>query len=357
MSSIWGNRIKIAVFGESHGKSIGVVLDGIPAGIKLDFDVISRYMQRRSPGKNDFSTGRAETDIPEIQSGILNGITTGTPICAIIENNSQHSSDYADIKNAPRPGHADYTAYVKYNGFTDMRGGGHFSGRLTAPIVFAGAVCMQVLKEQGVEIGAHISQIAGINDEPFSPVNIDLSLINELKTEDFPCISEKVATEMKDAIKTAKERGNSVGGVIECAVVGLKAGVGSPLFNSIESAISSLVFSVPAVKGIEFGAGFDIARMKGTESNDSFYIENGVIKTKTNNNGGILGGISNGMPIVFRTAIKPTASIFTEQETVNLETLENCKIKITGRHDPCIVPRAVPVIEAAAAIAILDLML
>lgn len=334
MSSVWGNKIKISIFGESHGKSIGVVLDGVPSGAVIDFDKILGEMKRRSPGNNELLTARVEEDFPIIQSGLLNNITTGFPICAIIENKSAHSNDYENLNNTPRPGHADYTAFLKYNGFADMRGGGHFSGRLTAPLVFAGAICKQILEKQGISIIAKINEIAGIkNDDNF------------------------ISEEIKMTIIKAKEDGDSVGGTIECKVEGIKKAIGAPIFNSVETVLSSLMFSIPAVKGVEFGAGFNSSKMRGSECNDEFFINDGKVQTKTNNCGGILGGISNGMPIVFRVAFKPTPSIYKEQSTVNLSTNKECKIKINGRHDPCIVTRALPVVEAACAIGILDLML
>lgn len=327
MSSVWGNKLKVSVFGESHGKAIGAVIDGFPAGFQIDFEKILTEMKRRAPGNDEFSTTRKEEDFPNILSGVTNDITNGFPLCAVIENAAKRSSDYESLKNSPRPGHADYTATVKYNGFADMRGGGHFSGRLTAPIVFAGALCKQYLESKGIYISAKILEIHG----------------------------EKV--NIHEEILKAKSDGDSVGGIIECVATGVKAGIGEPMFYSLESAISSFVFSVPAVKGIEFGAGFGVAKLKGSECNDEFMIENGEVKTKTNNSGGILGGISNGMPIVFRVAMKPTPSIYMEQNSINLVEMKECKLNIKGRHDPCIVPRAVPVIEAACAIAILDLML
>lgn len=327
MSSVWGKKLKISVFGESHGKAIGAVIDGFPAGFPIDFEKILAEMKRRAPGNDEFSTTRKEADFPNILSGVTNDITNGFPLCVEIENSAKRSSDYESLQNIPRPGHADYTASVKYNGFADMRGGGHFSGRLTAPIVFAGALCKQYLESKGIYISAKILEIHGEKEN------------------------------IHEEILKAKGEGDSVGGVIECTATGVKAGIGEPMFYSVESAISSLVFSVPAVKGIEFGAGFDAAKMKGSECNDKFIIENGEIKAKTNNCGGILGGIFNGMPLVFRVAMKPTPSIYKEQNSVNLEEMKECKLNIKGRHDPCIVPRAVGVIEAVCAIAILDLML
>jgi len=319
MSSTWGNNIKISIFGESHGEAIGVVIDGLPSGEEVNFDEIMIQMQRRTPG-GDFVSKRCENDIPEMLSGIFNNKTTGTPLCAIINNKDAKSADYNQF--LPRPGHADYTGHVRYKGFNDFRGGGHFSGRLTCPLVFAGAICRQILKKRNIEI------IADIIDKD----------------------------KLQARIVNAKSNGDSVGGIIECTIIGVPAGVGNPIFDNIESKISSMVFGIPGVKGIEFGSGFASAEMIGSEHNDEFIIEDGIIKTKTNNHGGILGGISSGMPIIFRTAFKPTSSIEKCQKTVNLKDNTEQEISTKGRHDPCIAIRAVPVVEAATAIAILDLI-
>ncbi|QGU93984.1 chorismate synthase [Clostridium bovifaecis] len=357
MSGVWGNKIKYSIFGESHGKSIGIIIDGLPSGIDLDLEEIDREMRRRAPGKNKLTTARNEKDEFEIQSGYFNGKTTGTPLCIMIKNSDQHSRDYEKTKNLLRPAHADYTGFIKYSGFNDYRGGGHFSGRLTAPIVFAGAVAKQILREKGIIIGSHIKSIGSIEEDYFDDINIKEELLNRLANKEFPTMDEEKALKMKDEILKCKEKMDSIGGVVEGAILNLPPGIGSPFFNSVESTISSLLFSIPAVKGVEFGAGFNISKMKGSEANDEFYIEDGNIKTYTNNNGGILGGITNGMPIVFRVAFKPTPSIAKEQKTVELVSKENTTIKIQGRHDPCIVQRAVPIVEAAAAIGILELVL
>jgi chorismate synthase len=356
MSGVWGNKIKYSIFGESHGNSIGIIIDGLPSGIELDIEEINREMRRRAPGKNKFSTARNEKDEFQIQSGYFNNRTTGTPLCITIKNSDQHSKDYEKTKSLLRPSHADYTGFIKYEGFNDYRGGGHFSGRLTAPIVFAGAVAKQILKKQGIIIGSHIKSIGTVEDNYFDSVNIKKELLEELSKKEFPTIDEEKALKMKEEILKCKEELDSIGGIVECAILNLPAGIGSPFFNSVESILSSLMFSIPAVKGVEFGAGFNISRMKGSQANDEFFIENDNIKTYTNNNGGILGGITNGMPLIFRVAFKPTASIAKEQRTVNIVTRENTMIRIEGRHDPCIVQRAVPVVEAAAAIGILELI-
>lgn len=356
MSGVWGNKIKYSIFGESHGKAIGITIDGLESGIELDLEEIRREMRRRVPGKNKLSTARNEKDEFEILSGYFNGKTTGTPICAIIRNSDQHSKDYEKTKNLMRPGHADYTGFIKYNGFNDYRGGGHFSGRLTAPIVFAGAVAKQVLNKKGIVVGSHIKSIGNVEEEFFPEIDIEENIIKELGNKEFPTLDEDKGLKMQNLILKMREEMDSVGGVVECAVLNLPSGIGSPFFGSVESVLSSLLFSIPAVKGVEFGAGFNIAKMKGSEANDEFHIENEKIKTYTNNNGGILGGITSGMPLVFRMAFKPTPSIAKEQKTVDISRGENTTIKIQGRHDPCIVQRAVPVVEAVAAMGILELI-
>lgn len=357
MSGIWGNNIKLSIFGESHGVAIGITIDGLPSGLELDLDSINREMARRRPGKSELSTPRNEKDIFEILSGYFNGKTTGTPLCAIIRNSDTRSKDYTEIKDKIRPGHADFTANVKYGGHEDYRGGGHFSGRITAPLVFAGAIAKQILEDKGIFIGSHIKSIGNIEDDYFNPVDIKVKDLKSLKEKFFPVLDEEKGKLMKERILLAKEDEDSVGGVVECSILNIPTGVGSPFFNSIESVLSGLLFSVPAVKGVEFGSGFEIAKMNGSEANDEYYIdENKNIKTYSNNNGGILGGLSNGMPIIFRTAFKPTASIGKAQRTVDIEKNKNIELEIKGRHDPCIVPRAFVVVEAVAAIAVLDLI-
>ena len=357
MSSMWGKNIKISVFGESHGKAIGVVIDGLPSGIELDTENIEKEMKRRAPGRNKISTPRKEGDRFEIISGFFNGMTTGTPLTSVIYNTDQRSRDYTIAKSILRPGHADYTGYVRYSGFNDYRGGGHFSGRLTAPLVFAGAIAKQILSKDNTLVASHIKSIGNINDTSFDPINIDESLLGTLKNKEFCVIDDEKGMEMKEYILKSKDGMDSVGGVIEATVVNLPVGIGSPLFDSVESKLSQLLFSIPAVKGVEFGAGFDMAKMKGSEANDELYIEDGNIKAYSNNNGGILGGITNGMPIIFKVAIKPTPSIGKLQRTVDVSKGINTELQTEGRHDPCIVPRAVPVIEAVTALAVLDLMM
>lgn len=352
MSATWGNKLKITVFGESHSAGIGVVLDGLPAGVKLDLDAVKAEMARRAPNGGEFSTPRKEGDEFEILCGVMDGVTEGTPVCAVIRNTNTKSSDYAQLKDVMRPSHADYGYRVKYASNNDYRGGGASSGRLTAPIVFAGAVAKQLLAAKGIRVLSHILSVADVEDKKFS-ITVGDEEINALKGAVLPLLDKSKEEDIKKEIASARADGDSVGGRIECAVVGVKAGLGDPMFDSIESVLSSLLFSVPAVKGVEFGNGFSMTKYRGSEVNDSWYFdEKGEVRTRTNNNGGILGGISTGMPIVFNVAVKPTASVFKEQDTVNMATRENVKLSLKGRHDPCIVVRAIPVIEAAAALAV-----
>lgn len=354
--SMYGDKIKLTIFGESHGNGIGAVLDGVEAGHKIDMDKVLVQMARRAPGKDKTATPRVEKDFPNIKSGMLKDTTTGAPICCVIENTNTKSGDYSNLLNAPRPGHSDYTAFVKYSGNNDIRGGGHFSGRLTAPIVFAGSVLRQILEEKGIKIAAHINSIYNVYDKPFDTVNADSKLMEKLSTSTFPLIDPTVEEKMREEVEKARMNLDSVGGTIECIVTGLPAGLGGPLFEGIEGEISKAMFGIPAVKGIEFGCGFACSEMYGSQNNDSFAYEDGKVVTTTNNCGGILGGISNGMPLVFRVAIKPTPSISQKQNTVNLQTGENDTLEIHGRHDPCIVPRAVSVVEAMTAVVIANLL-
>ncbi len=352
MSSHLGNKIKVQIFGQSHSKGLGVVIDGLPAGERIDLDEVNRFLQRRAGGKNRYSTKRSEKDMPEILSGLVNDITCGAPLCAVFENANTKSGDYKDIEDIPRPSHADFTAFIKHNGFNDKSGGGHFSGRLTLPLCFAGAVCKQILSRRGITVGAHIYSIANIEDKPFDPVGI---IPKDISFDGFPVVDKAVGDRMVEFMEKTAEEGDSVGGVVECAVLGLPIGIGEPMFENIESKLSYGIFGIPAVKGVEFGAGFAASKMMGSEFNDSYTAKNGEIKTETNNSGGVLGGISNGMPVIFRVAFKPTPSIYKEQKSVNLKTMEDVNFRINGRHDPCIVPRAVPVVEAVAAIVICDI--
>jgi len=337
MSFTYGKNIKISIFGQSHSQAIGVTVDGLPAGFALDFDELNSFMRRRMPGQGAHATKRRETDEPEFLSGLVGGVTCGSPLTAIIKNTDTRSSDYDKLWDIPRPSHADYTSYIKYGKSRDVRGGGSFSGRLTAPLCIAGGICLQLLRREGIRITARITQIGNITD--VSPCSA------------YP--SEK----MLAAIEEARQDGDSLGGIIECIADGIPAGIGEPMFDGMENRIASVIFGIPAVKGIEFGNGFAAAGLRGSQNNDAFYIDNGVIKTGTNDHGGILGGISSGMPVIFRVAFKPTPSILKEQQSVSLSQRKNAVLTITGRHDPCIVPRAVPCVEAAAAIAVYDALL
>ena len=357
MSSSIGQNLKISIFGQSHSEAIGVVIDGLPPAEEINLDEVMSFMARRAPGRNNLSTPRKETDTPEILSGLKNGKTCGAPLCAIIRNTNTRSSDYNNLIDVPRPSHADYPAFVKYKGANDVSGGGHFSGRLTAPLCFAGACAKQILKRRGITTGVHIYQIGNSLDDSLCMESISEELLDKIAEKDFPVINDKKGEEMKKEILKAKEELDSVGGIVECCVLSVPAGIGDPMFDGIENKISQIVFGIPAVRGIEFGAGFEAARMRGSEHNDSYYYdENGNIRTKTNNAGGILGGISTGMPIVFKVAFKPTPSIGKKQDSVSLENKTNSVLEIKGRHDPCIVHRAAVCVEAAAAIAILDMM-
>lgn len=355
MSSILqGKHIQVSVFGQSHSAAIGAVIDGLPAGFQVDETEISAFMARRAPGKAKFATSRKEADAPIVLSGLVDGITCGAPIGVMIQNTNTRSGDYSNLRTTPRPSHSDYAAAVRYSGFNDIAGGGHFSGRLTAPLCYAGAICLQILKQKGVEIRAHIYSVGDVLDTPFDPVHIQ----NEnIATKAFPVLSDKQGEKMQAVIESARLDADSVGGVVECAVTGVKAGFGDPMFDGVENQLARNLFAIPALKGLEFGSGFAGAKKRGSENNDPFAIDtNGNIVTTKNDHGGILGGITSGMPIVFRAAFKPTPSIGTVQQSVNLEQKTVEELQIVGRHDPCIVPRAVPVVEAITAITILDLL-
>ncbi len=359
MSGSWGKNYRITIYGESHGAGVGIIIDGLPGGIEFPYEFLNKELFRRKPGKNKYTTGRLEDDSFTVLSGIFEGYTTGTPINLFIENKDKRSRDYSEIKDKMRPGHADYSGYEKYYGYNDYRGGGHFSGRLTAAIVMAGAFAKKILENMGIVIISHIDQIGEVKDERFSEENINEQIFKRLKNYEnqFPLINENLKDNMMSEILKAKEDDDSVGGVVETLVLNLKPGIGNPFFNSIESCISSMLFSIPAVKGVEFGEGFAFANMRGSQSNDEMSVIDNKIITLTNNNGGVTGGITNGMPIVFRTVIKPTPSIGKMQNTADIYKMENTILNITGRHDPCIIPRALPVVDNATAIAILDLVL
>lgn len=353
MSSIYGENLKLSIFGQSHARAVGMTLDGIPAGLPVDMERLSRFLARRAPGNAPYATARKEEDRPEFLCGILDGYTCGAPITAVIANTNTRSGDYDNLRDCPRPGHADYTAQIKYGGFQDAAGGGHFSGRLTAPICVAGGLCLQWLEKRGIRVGAHIASIAGIRDRAFDPAGPRLEEIGI----PFPVLDREAGERMQEAILEARAAGDSVGGIIECAVTGLPAGLGAPMFGGVEGRIAGIVYGIPAVKGVEFGAGFAAAGMRGSENNDPFVMDGGAVRTLTNHCGGILGGITNGMPVIFRAAVKPTPSIAMAQKSVSLSRKEDRELTVKGRHDPCIVPRAVPVVEAAAAIAVMDLLL
>lgn len=359
MTGIWGKQLEISLFGESHGIAIGATINGLPSGLEIDMDKVLKDMARRAPGHNELATPRKEKDAPEILSGMLEGKTTGAPLTAIIWNTNTRSKDYSQMKKLMRPGQADYPGRMRYDGYNDYRGSGHFSGRITAPLVFAGAIAKQWLEQRDVTVGAHIQSIGDIKDEAFEDQqNVTKEKINELQSKYLPLFNAEKEKKMSDLILDAKEEGDSVGGVVETFVLGLKAGYGNPFFDSVESTLAHLVFSVPAIKGIEFGAGFGITEMLGSEANDEYYYdEDGQVKTRTNNNGGIIGGITYGMPIVYRAAVKPPASIKKKQQTINVAAGENAELQVEGRHDPCIVPRVLPVLEAVTAIGLMDLML
>ncbi len=357
-ASVWGNNLHLSIFGESHGPAIGLVLDGLPAGEPIDEAALLLQMGRRAPGRDKSSTPRKEADIPKILSGLLNGITTGAPLCILIENTNTRSKDYGSLGRIPRPGHSDYAAYLKYGGYNDIRGGGHFSGRLTACLCAAGAVCRQILSRRGIRIAGHVASIGPIRDSLFPETDIPVELMERLSSVYFPVIDAGAETAMRDVIEEARMSLDSVGGVVECAVTSMPGGLGGPLFGGVESLLSSILFGIPAVKGVEFGAGFGAAQKRGSENNDPYqYGEDGGVKIVQNSAGGILGGITTGAPILFRLALKPTPSIAREQKSVDLLTKENVPLSVHGRHDPCVVPRAVPVAESAAAVAMLELLL
>ncbi len=351
MSSVFGNKLKVSIFGQSHGEAIGVVIDGFPAGFRVDREALRAFMARRAPGQAAFATARAEADEVEFLSGLVDDVTCGAPICAIIRNTNTRSGDYRALMDQPRPSHADYPASVKYGGAEDARGGGHFSGRLTAPLCIAGGLCLQYLASKEIFVGAHIAAIGGVYDTPFDAVAVTK---NEFSAEPFPVRDATARDMMLQVIDTVRAEGDSVGGIVECAVVGLPAGLGDPMFDGLENRLSQAIFGIPAVRGIEFGNGFEAAALRGSQNNDVYYQKDGAVKTRTNNHGGVLGGISTGMPLIFRTAIKPTPSIGREQLTLNRRTGEVEPLCIKGRHDPCIVPRAVPCVEAACAIVLCD---
>ena len=358
MATTYGKNIRISIYGGSHDDHIGVVAEGLPQGFAFDTDELLHFMKRRAPGQNSLSTPRKEADLPEFLSGVNGNTITGETLHAIIRNTSQRSSDYNNLSFVPRPSHADFAAKCKYGDAVDLRGGGHFSGRLTAPLCIVGGICLQYLKSRGIRIGAHVAAIGDVRDTLFDAVTVgekELALLAE--REQFPVLDEQKGIEMRTLIQETRAAGDSIGGIIECAAIGLPAGLGEHMFDGVENRIASIMFGIPAIKGIEFGVGFDGVSMRGSQYNDAFVTDGTRITTRTNHVGGILGGMTDGMPCVFRAVMKPTPSIFLEQDSVDMVTMTPVKLSIKGRHDPCVVLRAVPVIEAAAAIALTDLLL
>lgn len=357
MSSEFGHILRVGVFGQSHGKAIGVTIHGLPAGEPIDFEELQQFLDRRKPGgRGGLTTARKETDVPEFLSGLESGVTCGFPLCAVIPNSDQHSKDYSELSDKPRPAHADYTAAVKWGGHADMRGGGHFSGRLTAPLCVAGGIAKQILARRGIHVGAHLSSVGPYEDQRF-PLHPTKDLFDAIAAKDFPVMDEEAGARMRRAILEAKEALDSIGGTIECAAIGVPPGLGEPMFDGVENRLAAAIFGIPGLKGIEFGSGFAGSAMRGSENNDPFEMDGGTVTARTNNAGGALGGITSGMPIVFRAAMKPTPSIARSQDTVSLSARENTKLQIHGRHDPCIAQRAVPVVEAVTAIVLLDMLM
>ena len=353
MSSL-GNRVKIEIFGASHAPEIGMVLTGIPAGEPIDTAQLQAFLDRRAPGRDALSTPRKEADAPVFTEGVADGVTTGAPIRAVIYNTNQHSRDYDKLRYTPRPSHADYGAFIKYHGEADMRGGGAFSGRMTAPLCIGGGIAKQILARRGILVGAHVYSIGAVQDTPFDAV--DVGDVTAPGAKAFPTLSDAAGEQMAVEILAAKADGDSIGGVIECAVCGMPAGYGGPLFEGVEGRIAQALFGIPAVKGVEFGAGFAAAKMRGSAHNDPFTVKDGAVVTATNHAGGILGGITSGMPVIVRAALKPTPSISKAQTTVDLQTKEEVTLTVGGRHDPCVVVRAVAAVEAAVALCVLDLL-
>lgn len=359
MASVFGNVIHLSIFGQSHSPAIGCSLDGLPAGIELDLDALQRFLDRRAPGRSDTATMRREADAPEFIAGVTDGRTDGAPLAAIIRNADTRSEDYAGLRRVPRPGHADFPARIKYRNMHDVAGGGHFSGRLTAPLCVAGGIALQALEGCGVRVAAHIANLGpeGIPDEPLNPMEADPGQLAAIASHELPCIDADAASRMREAILSARSELDSIGGVVECAAYGMPAGVGNPMFDGIENRIARIAFGIPAVKGVDFGAGFGAAYLTGSENNDAYRMVGGAVRTETNRAGGILGGITTGAPVVWQMAVKPTPSIGRAQRSVDMDEGTDTELTVRGRHDPCIVPRAVPVAEAACALALLDALL
>ena len=356
MSSEFGNLLRVGVFGQSHGTAVGVTIHGLPAGEVIDMEELTAFMDRRKAKKGGLTTARIEADEPKFLSGVENGVTCGAPLCAVIYNGDPHSRDYSELMDKPRPSHADFTASLKWGGHADMRGGGHFSGRLTAPLCIAGGIAKQILSRRGVYVGAHLSSVYQVEDDRF-PLHPTKALFEEVAAKAFPVLNDTAGAQMQKAILAAREDSDSVGGTIECAAIGMPAGLGEPMFDGIENRLAAAVFGIPGLKGLEFGSGFAGSKLRGSENNDAFGMEGGEVKALTNRAGGILGGITDGMPVVFRVAMKPTPSIAKPQKTVSLSARENVDLVIHGRHDPCIAQRAVPVVEAVTALVLLDILM
>ena len=352
-----GHKLRVTVFGQSHAKAIGCVVEGLPAGFRPDMDRVAAFMARRAPGRDPWSTKRKEADAPEILSGMVDGALCGAPLSAVIYNSDQHSKDYEGLRRTPRPSHADYTAWVKYGESYDIRGGGQFSGRLTAPLCFAGALALQLLEQRGITVAGHIAAIAGVEDEATDFARVEQKELTALLERPFPVFSEEAGVAMRQEIERSRMEADSVGGVIRCFALGLPAGIGEPMFGGVENRLAAALFGIPAIRGVSFGDGFAAAAMRGSQHNDPFVMEGGAVHTRTNHAGGVLGGITTGMPLVVNVAVKPTASIAREQDTVDLKTGTDTTLVIHGRHDPCIVPRAVPVVEAVTALTLLDMLL
>ncbi len=352
-----GRKIKVSVFGQSHAEAVGAVIDGLPSGFRVDREALQAFMSRRAPGQGIHTTARKETDEPEFVSGLVESVTCGAPICVLIRNRDRHSGDYREMEDIPRPSHADWPARVRYGESHDVRGGGMFSARLTAPLCAAGGIALQLLAEHGVRIGAHLLEAGGIPDDAFDPVSVGEADFRRILDNGFPVLNREAGERMLQAIEEARLAGDSLGGVVECAAAGLPAGIGGPLFEGLESRLSAALFAIPAVKGVDFGSGFDAARMRGSEHNDPYILKNGKIVTASNHAGGIAGGMTTGMPLLLRAALKPTPSIALPQRSVSLSRMEETELRIRGRHDPCVAPRAVPAAEAVTALVLLDAMM
>ncbi len=352
-----GEKLTVTVFGQSHAPAIGMVLDGLPAGVRVDQEQLLAFMARRAPGQGSFTTARKEADVPEFLSGLVENVSCGAPVCAVIRNSDTRSRDYSQFLSVPRPSHADYPARIRFGKDYDIRGGGQFSARLTAPLCIAGGIALQWLEKRGISVGAHIAAIAGIEDVSFDPVSVSARDFLRVRENGFPVLEPEAGKAMLAAIAEAREAGDSVGGIVECVAVGLPVGLGDALFGGLESALGAALFGIPAVKGVSFGSGFESAGLKGSRNNDPYVLRDGRVVTSSNHAGGIAGGMTTGMPLICTAAFKPTPSIGLPQKSVNLDTMEETELVISGRHDHCVVPRAVPVVEAVTALVLMDRLL